>query len=88
MLNLKNEEVVALVDELAELTGESKTAAVRNAVEERIHRIRASRRDPASIRRNLEAELWSRIKPDYRGRELSTDEIDRMTGYDEHGLPG
>ncbi len=37
-LNIKNEEACALVEELAQLTGENKTEAITNAVRERLER--------------------------------------------------
>jgi antitoxin VapB len=39
-LNIKNEAVRGLVQELAHLTGESQTTAVKRAVEERLSRLR------------------------------------------------
>jgi antitoxin VapB len=42
-LNIKSEEVHQLVRELANLTGESMTAAVANAVRERLERMRRER---------------------------------------------
>jgi antitoxin VapB len=40
-LNIKNEETQKLVQELAKLTGESMTAAITEAVRERLDRVRA-----------------------------------------------
>ena len=40
-LNIKNDEAQKLVQELAELTGETMTAAVTEAVRERLRRVRA-----------------------------------------------
>ena len=42
-LNIKNEETHRLVQELATLTGESMTAAVTEAVRERLNRVRRAR---------------------------------------------
>lgn len=39
-LNIKNEATVALIRELASLTGESQTTAVTRAVQERLDRLR------------------------------------------------
>jgi len=44
-LNIKNPETYRLVKELADETGESMTAAVTNAVRERLERVRASAAD-------------------------------------------
>jgi antitoxin VapB len=43
-LNIKNEETHRLVRQLAKLTGESMTAAVDKAVEERLRRIRGAKK--------------------------------------------
>lgn len=40
-LNIKNEETQKLAQELAKLTGESMTAAIREAVRERLDRVRS-----------------------------------------------
>jgi len=42
-LNIKNEETHRLAQELARLTGESMTAAVTEAVRERLERVRRER---------------------------------------------
>ena len=42
-LNIKNEETQKLVRELARLTGESMTAAITEAVRERLDRVRSER---------------------------------------------
>lgn len=43
-LNIKNKEVEKLIDEIASVTGEIKTEAVRKALEDRWSRIRCSSR--------------------------------------------
>jgi antitoxin VapB len=43
-LNIKNEEAHRLAEELARLTGESLTAAVTQAVRERLERVRSARK--------------------------------------------
>ena len=42
-MNIKNDETQKLTNELAKLTGESMTAAVTEAVRERLDRIRSER---------------------------------------------
>ena len=49
-LNLKNEEVHNLARELASLTGESMTAAVTEAVRERLDRVRSGHKTSLSER--------------------------------------
>ena len=83
-LNIKNDEVEALVSDVARLTGESKTEAVRIALMERRARLSygVDRRDPeARLRRFLESEVWPTVPPEQRGRRLSAAEEDEILGY-------
>ncbi len=69
-LNIKNSEVERLVAELAALTGESKTEAIRQALVERRARLRL--RVTALARRErtwrfLEREVWSRVPGEQLG---------------------
>jgi antitoxin VapB len=81
-LNIKNEKTHRLVRQLARLTGESMTAAVEKAVEERIERVRKIEKDGIAERLTKIAKecgpLW---KEPYR----SIDHGDLL--YDEKGLP-
>jgi antitoxin VapB len=81
-LNIKNEETHRLAVELAKLTGESLTAAVRQAVRERLDRIR--REKGSSLADRLLAigkDCAPRLKEPFR----SADHADLL--YDERGLP-
>ena len=82
-LNIKNEEAHRLARELAELTGESMTAAVTQAVRERLKRVRRER-DPEARRKRLLALLddcAARFKEPWK----SIDHGELL--YDERGLP-
>jgi len=82
-LNIKNEETYRLVRELADLTGESMTGAVTEAVRERLERLRQ-----AEGREGM-AERIHAIAADMRAR-LPDDFFDIEHGdllYDENGLP-
>lgn len=82
-LNIKNEETYRLVRELAELTGDSMTGAVTEAVRERLERLKQS-----STKAGM-AERIHAIAVDIRAR-LPDDFFDVEHGdllYDEHGLP-
>ena len=88
-LNIKNDEVERLVDEVAGLTGETKTEAVRRALEERRARLRfrisdASRRD--RIERFLEREIWARLSESELGRAPSRAEREEILGYGPDGV--
>jgi antitoxin VapB len=82
-LNIKNAETYRLVRELAELTGESMTGAVTEAVRERLERIRRTE-DKEGMAARLHA-----IAVDMNAR-LPADFFDIEHGdllYDEDGLP-
>lgn len=87
-LNLKNPEVERLVEEVARLTGETKTEAVRRALLERKDRL-ASRVDPADragrARRFLESSVWPLVPADQVGRRLSRGEEDEILGFGPNG---
>lgn len=87
-LNIKNEEAERLAAEVARMTGESKTEAIRRALAERRQRL-AYRVSPddreARALRFLEREVWPRIPDDQIGRRLDRDEEDEILGY---GLSG
>ena len=87
-LNIKNAEVERLVREVAAMTGESKTEAVRKSLLERRRRLafRLGRRDRArAVRRFLEREVWSRIPPDQLGRAPDREEIEAILGLGPEG---
>ena len=86
-LNIKNEEAERLAAEVARMTGESKTEAIRRALAERYQRL-AYRINPdrqARALRFLESEVWPRIPDDQIGRRLSQDEEDEILGYGPAG---
>jgi antitoxin VapB len=81
-LNIKSEEAHRLAQELARLTGESMTAAVTQAVRERLDRVR--REQAVGLADRLLAigkDCASRLREPFR----SVDHADLL--YDEWGLP-
>jgi antitoxin VapB len=81
-LNIKNEETQELVQALVDLTGESMTAAVTEAVRERLERVREERGN-GLVDRLLEIgrDCAAHLKKPYR-------KIDHgKLLYDEKGLP-
>jgi antitoxin VapB len=81
-LNIKSEEAHRLAQELARLTGESMTAAVTQAVRERLDRVR--REQAVGLADRLLAigkDCASRLREPFR----SVDHGDLL--YDERGLP-
>jgi antitoxin VapB len=88
-LNIKNPEVESLAAEIASITGETKTEAIRRALQERKNRImfRVARKDvPSRVTRFLEQEVWPLVPAGLLGRPLSRDEEDRILGFDEEGV--
>jgi antitoxin VapB len=88
-LNIKNKDVERLAAEVATLTGETKTEAVRRALEERKARVSlrvtaARRRE--QIQRFLEREIWSEIPADQIGRRPSRRERESVLGYGSEGV--
>ena len=91
-LTIKNAEVERLAAEVAALTGESKTQAVRVALEERRRRLTASTGiDPearkAEIWRWLETEVWPLVPEELRGKAHDSRDDDAIIGYGADGLP-
>ena len=88
-LNIKNPEVERLAGEVAALAGESKTQAIRHALEERLARlaVRVVRQDRrVEVQRFLEAEVWSQIPADLVGQRLSRAEEERILGFGPDGV--
>mgnify|MGYP006291987279 FL=1 len=88
-LNIKNREVEELLDSVVRLTGESKTEAVRRALEERRHRLSfriADERRGTRLRRYLEDDVWPTLPASERGRRLGREEEEDLLGYGEHGV--
>ncbi len=88
-LNIKNPEVESLASELADLTGESKTETIRQALLERKARLRfrvseAGRKE--RTRRFMEREVWSRIPPDQLGRAPTKKEREEILGFGKEGV--
>ncbi len=86
-LNLKNVEVERLAADVARLAGESKTEAIRRALEERKRRLtglsRAERRK--RVLAFLERSVWPKLPRGQRGRRLSRAEEDDLLGYGPDG---
>ena len=87
-LNLKNDEVERLATEVARMTGESKTEAIRRALQERQQRLKGrtieQRRD--RILTFLEKKVWATIPEGERGRRLTQAEEDEILGIGPDGV--
>lgn len=81
-LNIKNDDTQKLVQELADLTGETMTSAVTEAVRERLHRVRQERGVGLEQRLlKIGKECAAQLKDPYR----TVDHGDLL--YDDEGLP-
>jgi len=88
-LNIKNEEVERLVEEVAQLSGETKTTAVKRALAERRARLvlRVADSDRGTrLRRFLDGEVWPRVPKDQLGKTLSREEEYAILGYGPEGV--
>jgi len=87
-LNIKNADVERLAAEVARLTGESKTEAIRRALDERRRRLKgASIKDRrARVVKFLETRVWPAIPKAQRGRRLTREEEDAILGYGPTGV--
>jgi len=88
-LNIKNSEVERLAEEVARLTGSSKTEAIRQALLERRDRVAAfasSASREERLRQFLELRVWPAI-PRKARRRWTRDEEDAALGYGESGEP-
>ena len=81
-LNIRHAETEELAEILARLTGETKTEAVRRALQERLTRVRAERtgRELADELNEIALHCSGLPVRDTRG-------ADEILGYDERGLP-
>ncbi len=87
-INIKSKAVEQLATEVAAMTGETKTEAVRVALEERKRllerrRILVPGRDFAAF---LMHEVWPVVPRDQRGKRLSRSEEDDILGYGPDGV--
>lgn len=84
-LNIKDPETERLAREVAQLTGESKTGAIRTALRERKARLAMSAGQDdrgRALREWLESELWPSLPPGVRGHAPAQAEQDSLLGYD------
>jgi antitoxin VapB len=81
-LNIKDRATEQSERELAALTDETVTTAIRRAAEERLHRVRGARAESSLTAALLEIGRRCAVLPDLDARTL-----DEIPGYDERGLP-
>jgi antitoxin VapB len=88
-LNIKDSETIRLADELVALTGETKTRAVRTALEERRERLARGVSTTERARRLtdlLEGEIWPQVPADVLGKPISREQREAILGYGQDGV--
>ena len=88
-LNIKDSETIRLADELAALTGETKTRAVKTALEERRQRLARGISTTERARRLtdlLEGEIWPQVPPKLLGKPMSRKQREAILGYGQDGV--
>jgi hypothetical protein len=88
-MNIKNPKVERLAEELANITGESKTAVILRSLEERRSRIdsgRSGKRRLAQVLDFLEREVWPSVPRKLMGRPVTKKERERILGYGRDGV--
>lgn len=87
-LNIKDPETERLATEVAQLTGDTKTGAIRKALKDARDKLVA--RDNADQRvakllRFLEEEIWPQIPADLRGQKTTKEEREDILGIGPEG---
>jgi len=87
-LNLKNDEVERLAAEVARLTGESKTEAIRRALQERRERLKGRTLEQRRERvlKFLREKIWATLPEGEWGRRLTHAEEDEILGFGPDGV--
>ena len=89
-LNIKNAEVERLATEVAQLARETKTEAIRRALEERKARLKVGPSREEKYRRAVEylqREVWPHILPEFRGKTITKQEREEILGIGPKGYP-
>jgi antitoxin VapB len=87
-LNIKDAETERLAAEVAALAGETKTRAVKVALQERRERLtreEAASRGLARLRRVLETEIWPQVPESVLGKPVTRAEREAILGYGPEG---
>ena len=88
-MNIKDPQTEALAAEVALLANETKTQAVRTALQERKERLQARQHYRARaqrIDRFLEDEAWPQTPEEILGRPISKAERETVLGYGPEGV--
>jgi antitoxin VapB len=89
-LHITDTETEKLAAEIAEMTGDTKAGAVREALREkkkRLERRTGPKERPRSMQEWLEREVWPLIPEEERGKPLTKEEVEDMLGFGPGGSP-
>jgi antitoxin VapB len=89
-LNIRDQETEKLAAEVAELTGESESNAVLNALREKHDRLALEKKSGRPRRRGdvlrfLETQIWPQIPEELRGKPITKAEREEILGYGPEG---
>jgi antitoxin VapB len=88
-LKITDTETEKLAAEIAEMTGDTKTGAVREALREKKRRLEmrsGPKGRPRSMQEWLEKEIWPRIPEEERGKPLTKAEVEDILGFGPEGV--
>jgi antitoxin VapB len=88
-LNIKNEQVERLATEVARIAGETKTEAIRRALEDRKMRLafRAGLQDRTTqMKEYLEQEVWPQLPAGARRKKMTKREREAILGFGPSGF--
>jgi antitoxin VapB len=88
-LNIKNKEVEQLAAEVAQLTGQTKTEAIRLALETRRSQLRLMKKPRSrkeSLLSFLERSVWSTVPRSVLGRSLTKEQESKILGFGKDGV--
>ncbi len=88
-LNIKNDEVEQLAREVSQITGESKTEAIRVALKQRRESLVAGSSRAQGLQRLqafLANEIWPQVPAETRKKPLSKEERETILGYGNEGV--
>lgn len=88
-LNIKDPETEQLAAEVAEMTGNSKTGAIRDALraqrDQLVTRDSTAERDRRALR-FLQEEIWPQIPDDFRNAVITKADREEILGYGPDGV--
>ncbi|MBB4682941.1 type II toxin-antitoxin system VapB family antitoxin [Amycolatopsis jiangsuensis] len=89
-MNIKDPEAERLAAEIASLTGDTKTGAVRTALREFRDRLavhpETTEQRLKRLHRFLEEEVWSQLPPEQLGVPITKEEQEEILGFGPEGV--